>query len=185
MRVNAKFAFIELRSIEECNNALSLNGIPFMGQTLKVRLSLLLLLQLRSRPRASCWCYCARPPRLLTNSPTSTVKVGRPSKYAGVHTPARTWQELTGQLRDETVVDPSTKLYRELFVGNTTEEMTDKALCEFIAEAMVSAVRRWSEWWCRGGRGWLLLLLALHAYSACASPSYPSSPPPPAPRRPP
>jgi hypothetical protein len=33
--VSPKFAFIELRSIEETNNALSLNGIPFMGQMLK------------------------------------------------------------------------------------------------------------------------------------------------------
>lgn len=31
-RVNNKYAFVELRSSEECTNALNLNGIPFMGQ---------------------------------------------------------------------------------------------------------------------------------------------------------
>lgn len=31
-RVNNKYAFVELRSSEECTKALNLNGIPFMGQ---------------------------------------------------------------------------------------------------------------------------------------------------------
>jgi len=34
--MNNKFAFIECRSIEMCNAALSLNGIPFLGSMLKV-----------------------------------------------------------------------------------------------------------------------------------------------------
>jgi hypothetical protein len=36
-RANGNFAFIELRSIEEANAMLNLNGIPFMGNLLKVR----------------------------------------------------------------------------------------------------------------------------------------------------
>ena len=36
-RVSNKFAFVELRTVDETNAALSLNGIPFMGQMLKVR----------------------------------------------------------------------------------------------------------------------------------------------------
>lgn len=35
-RMNAKFSFIELRTPEDSKNALSLNGIPFMGQCLKI-----------------------------------------------------------------------------------------------------------------------------------------------------
>jgi hypothetical protein len=37
-RANGNFAFIELRSIEEANAMLNLNGIPFMGNLLKVRI---------------------------------------------------------------------------------------------------------------------------------------------------
>jgi hypothetical protein len=78
-RMNAKFSFIELRTAEDCNNALNLNGIPFLGQCLKI---------------------------------------SRPSKYAGPATPAKTWQELTGQAAHEASVaavatsDPNTKIYR-------------------------------------------------------------------------
>ena len=35
-RMNAKFSFIELRTPEDAKNALNLNGIPFMGQCLKI-----------------------------------------------------------------------------------------------------------------------------------------------------
>lgn len=36
-RVNNKYAFVELRSSEECTKALNLNGIPFMGQVRHTR----------------------------------------------------------------------------------------------------------------------------------------------------
>ena len=35
-RMSAKFSFIELRTPDDSKNALSLNGIPFMGQCLKI-----------------------------------------------------------------------------------------------------------------------------------------------------
>lgn len=35
-RVSAKFAFIELRTVEETNACLNITGIPFMGAMLKV-----------------------------------------------------------------------------------------------------------------------------------------------------
>ena len=35
-RMNSKFSFIELRTLEDTRNALNLNGIPFMGQCLKI-----------------------------------------------------------------------------------------------------------------------------------------------------
>ena len=34
-------------------------------------------------------------------------------------------------------VDPSTKLYREIFVGNTSPEMTDEALKAFVGGALM------------------------------------------------
>ena len=35
-RVSEKFAFCELRSVEETNNMLNLDGIQFMGSGLKI-----------------------------------------------------------------------------------------------------------------------------------------------------
>jgi RNA recognition motif-containing protein len=93
-RVNSKFAFIELSSIETANKALNLNGIPFLG---------------------------------------AVLKVSRPSPF-----PSRTWQELTGQtLPAGAVLDAEQeKINRELFVGNTTPEMTEQMLREFLGNAM-------------------------------------------------
>jgi splicing factor U2AF 65 kDa subunit len=66
------------------------------------------------------------------------LKVSRPSKYAGPPVPTRTWQELTGQaLPQGTVLDlEQEKVNRELFVGNTTPEMTEQMLAEFLGNAM-------------------------------------------------
>jgi splicing factor U2AF subunit len=83
------------------NQALQLNGIPFLG---------------------------------------AVLKVSRPSKYAGPVYPTKTWQELTGQtLPMGAVLDASAeeKVARELFVGNTTPEMTELALRDFLGNAMM------------------------------------------------
>jgi RNA recognition motif-containing protein len=101
VRVNQKFAFIELASSDAANKALNLNGIPFLG---------------------------------------AILKISRPSKYVGPHLPAKTWQELTGQpLPSNAVLDASAdeKLSRELFVGNTTPEMTETMLQEFLGNSML------------------------------------------------
>ena len=64
------------------------------------------------------------------------LKVSRPSKYLGPTTPARTWQQLTGQDASQ-VPDPEMeKLKRELFIGNTTPEMTPQFLQDFLGDAM-------------------------------------------------
>jgi RNA recognition motif. (a.k.a. RRM, RBD, or RNP domain) len=66
------------------------------------------------------------------------LKVSRPSKYAGPPVPTRTWQELTGQaLPAGAVLDAEQeKINKELFVGNTTPEMTEQMLREFLGNAM-------------------------------------------------
>lgn len=97
-RVSNKFAFVELRTVEEANNCLSLTGIPFMGNMLKV---------------------------------------GRPTKYTGPPVAASTWQQLTGQAQGGQMIDPTTKVYRELFVGNTTDDMNEVELQEFLSAAML------------------------------------------------
>ena len=107
-RVNQKFAFVECATAEIACNALNLNGIPFMG---------------------------------------SQLKVSRPSKYVGPIVAAKTWQEITGTPLPSNVVpmgsagtiggtNPEEKLQRELFIGNTTPEMTAQMLTEFLGKAM-------------------------------------------------
>jgi hypothetical protein len=96
-RVNSKFAFVELNSIDMANKCLNLNGIPFLNVQLKI---------------------C------------------RPSKYIGPVVPAITWFQLTGQ-DSNNIYDPEMeKLQRELFVGNTTPEMTAQMLQDFLGSAM-------------------------------------------------
>lgn len=108
-RVNNKFAFIELSSADMASRALNLNGIPFLN---------------------------------------TFLKISRPSKYTGINIPTQTWQQLTGQSTtlmtsngDLTnvmqFIDPEQeKIKRELFIGNTTPEMTENMLREFLGNAI-------------------------------------------------
>jgi len=66
------------------------------------------------------------------------LKVSRPSKYVGPTVSAQTWQGLTGQtLPTGSALDAEQeKISRELFVGNTTMEMTEQMLREFLGNAM-------------------------------------------------
>ena len=98
-RVNAKFAFVECASIEAANLVLNLNGIPFLG---------------------------------------ASLKVSRPSKYTGPIVVSKSWQDLTGQaLPPGMSTDPAEeKINRELFIGNTTPEMTEQMLKDFLGKAM-------------------------------------------------
>jgi len=72
----------------------------------------------------------------------SNLKVSRPSKYTGPYVPAKTWQELTGQpltpgIIDGTLSSAEEKINRELFIGNTTPEMTEQMLTDFLGKAMI------------------------------------------------
>jgi splicing factor U2AF subunit len=67
----------------------------------------------------------------------ASLKISRPSKYTGPHVPSKTWQEITGQALPSGIVDPAEeKLSRELFIGNTTPEMTGEMLMDFLGKAM-------------------------------------------------
>ena len=35
-RISGRFAFVEFRTIQETNNALNMNGIPFLGSALRI-----------------------------------------------------------------------------------------------------------------------------------------------------
>eukprot|EP00606_Chrysophyceae_sp_TOSAG23-5_P000483 GSChrysophyteH2.ASY1.ANO1.275.1 assembled CDS len=71
------------------------------------------------------------------------LKIDRPAKYAGPRPPTKTWQEMTGQAAPSgqaalalTSTDPTTKGFRELFVGNTPPDTTAAALSEFLGGAL-------------------------------------------------
>jgi RNA recognition motif-containing protein len=67
------------------------------------------------------------------------LKVSRPSKYVGPKNVGlkNTWQELTGQIVPDLALDSEQeKLSRELFIGNTTPEMTGPMIQEFLGNAM-------------------------------------------------
>eukprot|EP00934_Nitzschia_sp_Nitz4_P006803 Nitzschia sp. Nitz4//scaffold24_size164493//18239//20227//NITZ4_002308-RA/size164493-processed-gene-0.181-mRNA-1//1//CDS//3329544054//6793//frame0 len=66
------------------------------------------------------------------------IKVGRPKKYVGPFVVTKTWQELMGEpMTIDAVLDSEKeKVNRELFVGNTTPEMTDQMLKDFLGAAM-------------------------------------------------
>lgn len=69
----------------------------------------------------------------------ASLKVSRPSKYAGPFIAHQTWQQLTGQPLVAGMtgdVSADEKLSRELFVGNTTPEMTDVMIRDFLGRAM-------------------------------------------------
>jgi len=96
-RVNAKFAFVECASQQDANLVLNLNGIPFLG---------------------------------------ASLKVSRPSKYTGPFVPTKTWQEMTGTTGMAGIENSEDKINRELFIGNTTPEMTEQMLKDFLGKAM-------------------------------------------------
>lgn len=68
------------------------------------------------------------------------IKVGRPKKYTGPFVVAKTYQELMGETMtiDAVLDSEKEKVNRELFVGNTTAEMTDQMLMDFLGAAMES-----------------------------------------------
>lgn len=71
----------------------------------------------------------------------AVLKISRPSKYNGPPADARattTWQQLTGQaLPTGAVLDADMeKMSRELFIGNTTPEMTEAVLRDFLGNAL-------------------------------------------------
>jgi len=68
------------------------------------------------------------------------IKVGRPKKYTGPFVVTKTWQEMMGETMtiDEVLDSEKEKVNRELFVGNTTAEMTEQMLKDFLGAAMES-----------------------------------------------
>lgn len=74
----------------------------------------------------------------------SVLKINRPAKYSGPAIPTRSWQELTGQSVPTEIaastssiqLDPQTKGYREIFVGNISPGAPESSIRELIGGAL-------------------------------------------------
>lgn len=113
-RVSSNFAFIELRTIEECDRALSLTGIQFMGHVLKI-----------GRPSkydgpttpASTW------QQLLLEGGWDASRGG--GSFDGGPGGFGTDNSADGSLAAE-------KVCRELFIGNTSSMMSEVSIRAFL-----------------------------------------------------
>ena len=74
----------------------------------------------------------------------SMLKICRPAKYSGPAFATKTWQEMTGQSVPAEVaasasvsqLDPQTKGYREIFVGNLTPDATEDTVRDLVGGAL-------------------------------------------------
>jgi hypothetical protein len=147
-RLNSKFAFIETRTAADATNAMNLNNIPLLGNLLKI-----------GRPSKyfgpitphKDWQELITGPGFTRIQPPSepvgsssgggghSVREGeRSDTMVPLTQPAPPSMALMTSLTTipNGSVDPSTKTFRELFVGNTSPEMNAENLKEFMANAM-------------------------------------------------
>jgi len=154
-RVSANFAFVELRSIEETDRALSLTGLPYLGYVLKVG---------RPSKYDGQATLCTTWQQMLQDGdyPTAMAAMGGGhSRYAsggggpgsssgsyyggggsgGPHTGGGGLGGGGGSVADlmmargmPVAMDKATedKIRRELFVGNTTPAMTETSIRAFL-----------------------------------------------------
>mmetsp|Transcript_9133 Transcript_9133/g.15132 ORF Transcript_9133/g.15132 Transcript_9133/m.15132 type:complete len:492 (+) Transcript_9133:76-1551(+) len=129
-RVSNKFSFAEFRNSYDCTRALNLSGIPFMGSNLKI-----------GRPAKY------KGPVIDTFNWQELVgKKGVEVGAGGHHNADSPPKGYTGSgggsggagsgTGTTTAPYPPSKPYREIFVGNTSLEVTDQLLKDFIGAAM-------------------------------------------------
>jgi len=112
---NNGFAFIEIRSIEETDHALSLNGIPFMGNILKIG---------RPSKYEGPNTICLNWQQVSTEGDYAQAM----KKFSG-----QNYNEITKQPAITSLDTASIeKLSRELFIGNTSPLMTEVAIRAFL-----------------------------------------------------
>lgn len=121
-RLSGKYGFLDFLHANECTKSLVLNGVPYRG---------------------------------------SNLKIGRPAKYNGPIKTAMSWQEFMmskNQYRSNKIVvnqnaavvvntnnpaafqlvgDPATRSYREIFIGQTNNDLSDNDLRDFLGNALL------------------------------------------------
>lgn len=138
-RLNSKFAFVETRTAQDATNAMNLDNIPFLGNFLKI-----------GRPTKYfgpvtphvTWQELISGPGFTKLNPseqrssiTSEVETSKPTTVS----PTNLTLPLPGVSLSQphsSTPDASTKMFRELFVGNTSAEMNGDNLKEFLGNAL-------------------------------------------------
>ena len=128
VRISPKFAFIECATVHDANQAMNMNGIPFMNIALRV-----------SRPSKYVGPYVpSKTWQQLTGQPlppgcqpvpeNGTYQL-RLQSYFSIMTYLLFIPQLLGPSGED-------KIDRELFVGNTTPEMTEEGIRDFLGKAL-------------------------------------------------
>jgi splicing factor U2AF subunit len=127
VRCNGRFAFAEFRTTEETTMALNLNGIILVGHALNV-----------GRPSA----YTGPPTqhirwdqlmaqKIAENPQLAEEAIGLAPGGAGAVAGAGAGHSCAG--------DPTTKVCRELYIGNMPDGITELQMCEFLNAEMIRA----------------------------------------------
>lgn len=113
-RVSTNFAFVELRSVEETDRALSLTGIDFQGSVLKI-----------GRPSK----YEGPAVTAASSWPQLVLQGGWQSSPSNMHADNSYYGDQSAPANDE-------KTCRELFIGNTTPLMSDTTIRAFLGQVV-------------------------------------------------
>lgn len=140
VRLSVKYGFLEFKNANDCTKALNLNGIPYMGANLKIG---------RSAKYNGPVKYGISWQQLTQGDPNIMARLNAaPGSGRG---PSRA-VPIAGGLDNagpggktpfvptgkgfRNVGNIHTRTYREIFIGNTTAEMQDEVLKEFLGQLL-------------------------------------------------
>lgn len=117
VRCNGRFAFAEFRNAEECTQALNLNGIILVGHALNV-----------GRPSA----YTGPPTQHIRWDQLMAAKIAENPELRDTAIGMSGTAAMLGGAAGACIGDPSTKVCRELYIGNMPEGINEMQLIEFF-----------------------------------------------------
>jgi hypothetical protein len=138
-RLSGKYGFLEFANANDCTKALNLNGIPYMGSNLKIG---------RPAKYSGPVKFGITWQQLTSGDPNILNRLTAPVNRnpQGMHPPASAdmRKAAAGGLNTtaptgkgfRNIGNVHTRIYREIFIGNTTIEMEDEALKEFLGELL-------------------------------------------------
>lgn len=148
-RIKDKYCFVEFRSSLECSKALSLHGIPYLDSTLRVgrpafyngpKLPTLTWQELTkdndneslSTPGDRS-LYLRQPQEFQRVEKVENLSRYKPPSFDAYH---HQQSQLISSFSSPELPLPITLSYREIFIGNTNEDMSESTMRDFIGGAM-------------------------------------------------
>lgn len=140
-RLSQKFGFLEFRNINECTNCLNLNGILFMGESLNIK-----------RPSKYTgvinhtinWDNFIKDKEHLKYIVSNDYHNNNGTHHSIINNNKFNKNYGNSNMNDD-AGDPLTRHQRELFVGNTTQEMTELSLKIFLGKMLQKFGLSYSE----------------------------------------